>query len=147
MMTNIESFLENRKMAIAGMSRSGKKFGNIIYKTLTEKGYELLPVHPKAHEFGGVRAFPHINDLPVDVENLLLVVPPVQTETIVKQLPGSQIKRVWMQQGAESESAIAFCEEHNIPVVHGTCVLMHSEPTGIHKFHHWLMGLFGKLPK
>lgn len=144
---HIDAFLNNGSMALAGMSRSGKKFGNIAFKTLSEKGYKLYPIHPEAHEFGGVKAFPSINDLPVDIENLLLVIPPAQTESLVKQIPGSHIKRVWMQQGAESETAIAFCQEHHIPVVHGTCILMHTQPAGIHKFHHWLMGLFGKLPK
>jgi len=142
----IDAFLRNHRMAIAGMSRSGKKFGNIVYKTLTEKGYELTPLHPEAHEFGGVPSISRINDLPDGVEDLLLVIPPAATEEMVKQIPESNIKRVWMQQGAESDEAIAFCEENNIPVVYGTCILMHSQPTGIHKFHHWLMGLFGKLP-
>lgn len=143
----ITAFLEQRRIAIAGMSRGGKKFGNIIYKTLTEKGYEVLPIHPEAPEFAGLPSYRSVNDLPVSVENLLLVIPPVASEALVKSLPGTGIKRVWMQQGAESQAAIQFCKDTGIDVIHHECVLMHSQPSGIHKFHHWLSGIFGKLPK
>ncbi|MCF7809150.1 MAG: CoA-binding protein [Candidatus Marinimicrobia bacterium] len=143
----IKAFLEPRKLAIAGMSRSGKKFGNIIFKTLTDKGYEMLPVHPENLEFLGAKSYGSIADLPVGVENLVLVIPPAATEEMVRLIPGSGIKRVWMQQGAESDTAIQYCEDHGIDVVHHACVLMHAEPKGIHKFHRWLGGVFGKLPR
>lgn len=143
----INAFLGPKKLAIVGMSRGGKKFGNIIFKTLSEKGYDVLPVHPEVHEFGGVASYNRINDLPVGIENIVLVIPPAATEELVRSLPGSRIKRVWMQQGAESDAAIQFCTDNDIDVVHHECVLMHSQPAGIHKFHHWLSGLFGKLPK
>lgn len=31
--------------------------------------------------------------------------------------------------------------------VHGECILMFADPKGIHRFHHWLRGLLGKLPE
>ena len=32
------------------MSRSGKKFGNVVGKELKTKGYEIFPIHPEAKE-------------------------------------------------------------------------------------------------
>ena len=34
----IHDFLSQRKLAIVGLSRSGKKFGNMIFKELGAKG-------------------------------------------------------------------------------------------------------------
>jgi len=34
------------------------------------------------------------------------------------------IMKVWMQPGSESEKAIKFCEENNIDVVYGVCVMI-----------------------
>ena len=143
---SIERFLAEKTLAIAGVSRSGKGFGNYALKDLTDKGYEVLPVHPAAEEVGGVRCSPSIADLPKEVGGLILVVPPDQSELLVRQAKDAGIKRVWMQQGVESAAAIGYCESNGIDVVHGECIMMFAQPTGFHKFHRWLNGLFGKLP-
>jgi predicted CoA-binding protein len=133
-------------LAIAGVWRSGKGFGNAVIKDLTGKGYEVLPVHPEVDEVGGFSCFRTIADLPKEVGGLVLVVPPDQTEKMVRQAKDAGIKRVWMQQGAESAEAIRFCEENGIETVHGECIMMFAQPTGVHRFHRWLNGVFGKLP-
>jgi len=144
--TAIDDFLGQESLALAGLSRSGKKFGNAVLKDLSAKGYEVLPVHPEAAEIGGVRCYPSLADLPSRVGGLVLVVPPAQTEALVKEARETGIVRVWMQQGAESDAAIRYCEDHGINVVHGECIMMFAQPKGIHKLHRWLRGAFGKLP-
>ena len=143
---SIEGFLAKETLAIAGVSRSGKGFGNAVIRDLTGKGYEMHPVHPEVDEVGGFRCFRSISDLPKEVGGLVLVVPPDQTEKLVRGVKDAGIQRVWMQQGAESAEAIRFCEENGIDVVHGECVMMFAQPTGVHRFHRWLNGVFGKLP-
>lgn len=143
---SVEGFLAEKTLAIAGVSRSGKGFGNSVLKDLTGKGYEVLPVHPEAAEVGGIRCSPSLAELPKKAGGLVLVVPPDQTETLVRQAKDAGIRRVWMQQGAESAEAIQYCEENGLHAVHGECIMMFAQPTGIHRFHHWLNGVFGKLP-
>ena len=142
----VDGFLAQKTLAIAGVSRSGKGFGNAVLKDLTSKGYEMLPVHPQATEVGGVPSFPSLAELPKKAGGLILVVPPHQTETLVREAKETGIDRIWMQQGAESPEAIRFCEENGIEAVHGECIMMFAQPTGIHRFHRWLNGVFGKLP-
>jgi hypothetical protein len=81
------------------------------------------------------------------VDGVLIVVPPTQTEKIVRAAGAAGIKRVWMQQGAESEAAIQFCKENGISEVHGECILMFAGSAFFHKPHRWVWGLLGKLPK
>ena len=145
--TSIDNFLAQKILALAGLSRSGKKFGNAVLKDLTRKGYEVLPVHPAANEIGGVSCYPTLADLPKAVGGVVLVVPPDQTEVLVREASDAGIDRVWMQQGAESDGAIRFCRENGIDAVHGECIMMFAQPTGIHRFHRWLWRVFGKLPK
>jgi len=38
-------------------------------------------------------------------------------------------------------------EKEEINVVYDRCVLMHAHPTGIHKWHRWILSVFGRLPK
>jgi predicted CoA-binding protein len=143
---SVDGFLEQTTLALAGLSRSGKKFGNAVLEDLTGKGYEILAVHPKAAEIGGVRCYPSLAELPKKVGGLVLVVPPAQTEALVREAHTAGIGRVWMQQGAESTRAIRYCEEYGIDVVYGECIMMHARPSGIHRFHRWLWGLLGRLP-
>ena len=142
----IDVFLAQEVLALAGVSRSGKKFGNKVLEDLTRKGYEILPVHPQTTEIGGVPCYPSLADLPSKVGGLVLVVPPQQTERLVREAHETKITRVWMQPGAESDDAIDFCRESGIEAIHGECIMMHADPRGIHKAHRWLRGALGKLP-
>ncbi len=143
----VDQFLSRKHIALAGASRSGKKFGNAIVKELGKKGYSFSLVHPEADEIAGQQCYSSLSDLPDDIESLLLVVPPEQTEKLVREAAAAGIRNVWMQQGSESTEAVDFCSENGINVVHGECILMFADPGGLHKFHHWLWGLFGKLPE
>lgn len=143
----IKSFLAEPRLALAGVSSKANKFGNAVYKELTGKGYELFIVHPTASEINGAACYPDLASLPEKVGGLVNVVPPGQTEKLVRDAHDAGIHKIWMQQGSSSEEAIAFCQEKNMDVIHGECILMFAKPQGIHKFHHWLWGLFGKLPK
>lgn len=145
-LASIEGFLAQKTLAIAGVSRSGKGFGNAVIKDLTGKGYEVYPVHPEATEVSGIPCFRSVADLPKEVGGLVLVVPPEQTEKLVREAKNAGIQRVWMQQGAESPGAIRYCKENGIDAVHGECVMMFAQPTGVHRFHRWVNGFFGKLP-
>jgi predicted CoA-binding protein len=143
----IDQFISLRNLALAGASRSGKKFGNTVLKEMTKKGYAIVPVHPEAAEIGGFKCCPSLSDLPAPVEGLIIVVPPEQTEKIVTDAAARGIRNIWMQQGSESPKAVNTCREHGINEVHGECILMFAQPAGIHKFHRWIWGLLGKLPK
>jgi uncharacterized protein len=146
--TEIDRFLSEKRLALAGASRTGKKFGNAVIKDLKPKGFEIFPVHPEASEIEGTPCYRSIADLPAGVENLILSVPPEQTERLVQEAAAFGIKRVWMQQGAQSANAIRLCEEKGIRVVHGECILMFAEPLGwFHGVHRWIWKVMGRYPR
>jgi predicted CoA-binding protein len=123
----IQDFLAQRRLAIVGVSRSGKKFGNVAYRDLAAKGYCLFPE---------------------PVGAVLVVVPPDQAERVVRDAAAAGIQRIWMQPGAESEAALHFCQQNGVTAIHGECILMFAEPVGFgHRAHRWIWGLLGKLPK
>ncbi|MBN1304108.1 MAG: CoA-binding protein [Anaerolineales bacterium] len=142
----IEDFIDQKKLAIVGVSRSGNKFGNIAYKELKQKGYQVFAVHPEAETVAGDKAYPDFKSLPEAVDGVVLVVPPQQTEKVIRDAAEAGIKRVWMQQGAESDEAIRFCEEKGISVVSQECVMMYARPVKFpHSLHRWVWGLMGKM--
>jgi hypothetical protein len=145
---SINEFLAQKKLALIGISRSGKKFGNMIFKELKSKGYHVFPINPNVESIQNERCYPSLKALPEQVGGVIVVVPPVQTEKIVQDLASAEIKHIWMQQGSESKSAIQFCKENGISVVEGECILMFAKPIKIfHRMHRGIWKLLGKYPK
>jgi uncharacterized protein len=145
---DVDDFVAQRTLAVVGVSRQGKKFGNYAFKELTDRGYRVFPVHPLAETIEGERCYPSLHDLPHTVGGVLIVVSPNQTEQVVHDAAAAGIKRVWIQQGAASPQAIQFCQENGIREVHGECILMFAEPVkSVHGFHRFVLKLLGRLPK
>jgi predicted CoA-binding protein len=143
----VEEFLAQKKIAVVGVSRKKTKFGNAIYKELKQKGYQVYPINPNMDAFEGNACYPDLLSLPEKVEAVVINVPPVQTEKVVKEAKEAGINKVWLQQGSQSEAAIKFCEENGIDCVSNECILMFAQPSAfIHRAHKWVWGVLGKLP-
>lgn len=145
--TRIDEFLACKTLALAGVSRSGKGFGNSILKELSAKGYRILPVHPETREIGGLPTAASLAEIADQAEGLIICTPAAQTEQLVAEAVAVGIDRIWIQQGAESEKALGLCRQAGMDTVHGECILMFAEPAAlIHRLHRGLWSLFGKLP-
>lgn len=143
----VEDFLAQRKIAVVGVSRKKTKFGNAIYRELKQKGYTVFPVNPNMQTFEGDACYTDLLSLPEKVDAVIINVPPVQTEKVVKEVKQAGITRVWLQQGAQSDEAVKFCEENRIDCVSNECILMFAQPSAfIHRAHKWVWGVLGKLP-
>jgi hypothetical protein len=143
---SIEAFLQHPAIAVVGVSRSGHKFGNIACRELRAKGYVVYPVHPSGAIVQGVRSYPSLRALPGKVNAVLVVVPPAQAVSVVREAAASGIQHVWLQQGAESPDVLDTCRELGLDVVSGECILMYAAPTGVHKLHQWVSRLTHRLP-
>jgi len=144
----VEDFLAQRVLAVVGVSRDSKKFGNRVYKDLLRKGYRAFAVNPTALVIEDRPCYPSLKALQEQVGGVVFVVPPEETRKVVREVAEMGIRRVWMQQGSESQDAIRFCEENNISVVAGECILMFAKPVeSFHRVHRWVWGVLGKLPK
>jgi predicted CoA-binding protein len=145
----VDDFLAQRTLAIVGVSRTDKnKFGNAAFKDLKEKGYKMYIVHPSGEVIEGAQSFASLKALPEQVGGVLVVVPPVEAEKVVREAHEVGISRIWLQQGAESKDAIQYCQDNGMSVVYGKCIMMFAQPMKfMHKPHRWVMGLLGQLPK
>jgi uncharacterized protein len=144
---SIQQFVSAKTIAVAGVSATGKGFGSFAYSELKKRGYRVMAVHPKASAVHGDPCWPSFARLPEPVERALVVVKPDLAEVVVREAAAAGVRRIWLQQGAESPSAIRAGEELGLDVVHGHCILMFAEPVGsFHGFHRWIWKLIGKIP-
>jgi uncharacterized protein len=143
---NINRFFNCSKFAIAGVSRGKKKFGNIIYKELKNKAYNVVPVNPNMDTFEGDICYRSIKELPTDIEAIIIATKPEVSYAIVKEAVEKGIKHIFMQRGAQNDDAIKYAQENNVNIIYKHCILMFTNPSGIHKFHTSLVKLFGLYP-
>jgi len=145
---DIQDFVSQRTIAIAGMSRDPKAMSASMRKELESKGYRILAVNPHATSIGGAPCYPDLASLPEKVGGVLVVTQPTQSEKIVRDAAAQGISHVWIQLGAQSPAAEAACREKGLTAVSGKCIMMFAEPvTSIHSVHRWFAKVFGTLPK
>jgi uncharacterized protein len=145
---SIKAFLSQEHIGIAGVSRKPSKFGNAIFKELKMKHYNLYPVHPVLETFEGEMCYKTISDLPSEVTAIILCTQPAKTFGLLKAAHEKNIRHIWLQQGAQTDDAVLFAQEHKINLIHRECVLMFAEPAAfIHRFHRSINKLFGLYPK
>ena len=120
----IGEFLAQKRFAVVGSFRNESKYAYKILKNLKQKGYKVYPINPRIKEVEEIKCYPTVLDLPIVVDVIDIVTPPLATEKIVEQCLKKGITRVWLQPGAESETAIRYCMDNNIKVIYNACVML-----------------------
>jgi predicted CoA-binding protein len=119
----LDEFLRGQCWAVVGASEDRSKFGNVTFRELQRRGKRVYPVNKRATQIEGQTCYPSLAALPEPVERVLIVVPPKQSEAVVKQAAEAGVDSVWFQPGAESEAALAYCESRGMVAVSGHCIL------------------------
>jgi acetyl coenzyme A synthetase (ADP forming)-like protein len=83
-------------VAVIGASSEDGKIGNSVMKNLINGGYKgkIYPIHPKADEIMGIKAFKSVKDVPGDVDVAVFAIPAkfvaaALTECGEKGIPGA----------------------------------------------------------
>jgi predicted CoA-binding protein len=141
----IKDFIQSKRIAIIGVSRSNTKFGNSIYKELKEKGYELVPVHPSLELFENDRCYKTLSEIDPKVDGVLINVKKENVKAILDDAHQAGIKKIWLQQGSESPETVQYAKSLGMNAVSGGCIMMYAEPVkSVHSFHRWIWRLLKK---
>ena len=151
-MAIIQEFLQQKRLAVVGVSREPKEFSLALFRELRKRGYDAVPVNPQAAEIEQQPCFARLQDVQPPLDGALLMTPPAVTDTIVHDCLEAGVKRVWMFRGggtgAVSAEAVKFCESHGIAVVPGECPFMFFSGTSwFHRFHGLIRKICGTYPK
>jgi predicted CoA-binding protein len=146
-------FLASRRVAVTGVSRQPKDHGgNVVYKRLRERGYEVFAVNPNAAEVEGDHSYPELRSIPGGVDAVVIATKPEIAEQTMRECAELGIKHVWMHRGpgSGSVSAVAadYGRQHGIAVIDGGCPCMFG-PTADpgHKAMRVVLTLTGNVPR
>jgi len=126
-------FLANKRIAVTGVSRRPRDHGgNIIYKRLRDRGYQVFAVNPNTDEIEGDPCYPSLSAIEGGVDAVVIATRPEIAELTMRECAELGIQYVWMHRsfggGSVSPVAAAFGRERGIHVIDGGCPLM-FEPT------------------
>jgi uncharacterized protein len=138
-----DDFVAQKTLAVVGVSRT-RGFGNTLLRHLRQRGYRVFPVNSQTDNVEGEPCYRRLDQLPEPVAGVVAVVPPAETQNVVADCARLGIKHIWMQQGAESDEAVALCREKGIAAVPGQCLMMHTGAGFPHSLHRWLWKMLGK---
>jgi hypothetical protein len=63
----------------------------MVMKEMKAKGYQVYAVHPQATAIDGQSCWPSLSELPEVVGGVIVVVPPAETEKVVRDAAKARI--------------------------------------------------------
>ncbi|PLX05253.1 MAG: hypothetical protein C0594_07970 [Marinilabiliales bacterium] len=145
---SIDAFLNEKNIALIGVSAKKKNFGRSLIPELQKRNHTVFLVHPDSKEIDGIQCISSIKELPNEVNAIHISVSKDNTEKLLDEIVQSNIDHIWIQQMSETQNIIDTLSATNKNFIYKQCLFMFMEPVkGIHSFHRGLKSLFGKLPK
>ena len=128
MMKDIAELLDQPEttIAIIGATDNPSKYGNVIYKDLKRKGYNIFPVNPGRNSVDDDQAYISISELPKKPTIINFVVPPTVTLEILQDCLEMNLLNVWVQPGAEDPAVMTFLQENHFNYLANACIMVQS---------------------
>jgi predicted CoA-binding protein len=113
-------------VAVVGATDNPRKYGNLIYLDLKEKGFRVYPVNPTRATVDGDPTFATLAELPEAPDIVNFVVPPTRTLRVLKQAKGLGFTTVWVQPGAENEDVLSYLDEQDFDYLANACIMVRT---------------------
>jgi len=115
---------KNFLYAVVGASNNTEKYGYKVFKDLLDAGYKVVPIHPTEQKILWEMVYPTLSDVKEKIDVVIFVTQPTVTEKVLEQVKTLWIKNVWLQPGAQSDTAIEFCKKNMIECIHDACIMI-----------------------
>ena len=98
-----EKMLQEKIWAVVGANQNPEKYGNMIYRKLKRKGYQVYAVNPRYDSIDGDPCYACLADLPQKAAVINMVVAPNIGRGFIEEAICLQIPYVWFQPGTYSD--------------------------------------------
>lgn len=120
----VQKILKQYKtIAVVGLSTDPEKAAHYVPKYLKEQGYTIIPVHPKATEILGEKAYPSLDAVPVPIDVVNVFRPPSELPAVVDAAIRVKARAVWSQEGIVHNESADRARAAGLEVIMGRCML------------------------
>jgi hypothetical protein len=153
----VKSFLEQKTIAVVGVSDERETGCNLAYKKFKENGYQVYAINPRISSYDGEACYADLKAIPVKPDAVFILANPKVTEQIVNQCVELDIKHVWMHcmmgtkpglaagMTSVSQAAVETCKANGIEIIPGTCPNQFLKPDFAHAMMRGMWRVFGFL--
>ena len=132
----IQRALEEKRVAVVGMSGNELRASNFVGFYLSRHGYQVVPVNPRETEIHGLTAYPSLAALPEPVGVVDVFRDPAAVPEIAREAVAMGAKFLWLQFGVISEEGIDIALSGGMEVIVDKCIkIEHARYRGR---MHWL---------
>jgi predicted CoA-binding protein len=118
---------QEKPVVVLGASPKPERYSNQAVKLLTEHGWRVIPVSPRATEIEGLPAVPDLASVRESVHTLSMYVGPERSAALADEILALAPDRVIFNPGTESPALEERLAEKGIPFEHAcTLVLLRS---------------------
>ena len=113
-----------RSVAMVGLSTHPQKASYFVGTYLASHGFRVIPVHPKADQILGEKAYPTLTDVEGPVDMVAIFRPAHETPRYARQAVEIGAKAFWLQLRIVNEEAAQIAEGGGLTVVMDRCLKM-----------------------
>lgn len=118
-----ELMLEKKVWAVVGANQNPEKYGNMIYKKLKTRGYEVYAVNPLYDAVEGDRCYKDLTSLPKLPDVIDMVVTPKRAKPVIEEAAKLGVKYIWFQPGTYDDEVMELAKKLGLEAVQA-CVLV-----------------------
>ena len=85
------AFLESKRIAVTGVSRSSKDHGaNTVFRRLRDRGYEVFAINPNTEEVEGGPSYHDLGSVPGGVDAVVIGTRPAIVDDTMRECAGAR---------------------------------------------------------
>lgn len=104
-------------IAVIGASSDRSKFGNKCVRAYVQKGWTVVPVHPKETTVEGLPVSKSILDVPEPIDRVSIYLPPAVGIKVLDEIAQKKVGEVWFNPGADAPEVLARARELGLNVI------------------------------
>lgn len=113
---------ENKTVAVVGLSNKPDRPAYGVAQYLKERGYRIIPVHPREEQVLGEKVYPSLQEVPEPIDIVDVFVRADNTPEVAKNAVDVGAKVLWLQEDIVNDEARSIAEEGGLEVVMGICI-------------------------
>ncbi len=144
-------FLKLKRIAVAGVSRTGQSPANAIATRLRETDHEVFAINPSGEAVDGHPTFANLAAVPGGVQGVVVVTDPEHARSVARDAAAVGAEWIWFHQGlgpvSYDDETLHIAHDAGLKVISVGCPMMYCCPDGFHRCAHAVFRVFGRIPK
>ncbi|MEZ4236200.1 MAG: CoA-binding protein [Myxococcota bacterium] len=145
-----KAFLALDRIAVAGVSRTGKSPANAIAARLRETGHQVFAVNPSGDDIDGHPSYPDLSAVEGGVQGVVVVTRPEQARQLAAEAGRIGARWIWFHQGfgpvSYDDETLQVAHDAGLNVISVGCPMMYCCPDGFHRCARAVFRWVGRIP-